>query len=326
MKKLLFIGFVLVLLSCSQKVSKKDLEGSWKSNPIYDSEHEENYPFFNQINFKGNNAILIDYFGFSLPGTFEIRKDSINIFFKDSLEYNFNFYKCDSILEFDSNTYEKYQSSLKNELNYNLIDLESDIKMSAKELKSYINTFHLLDKSFKPTYYMYNEYLPLNEIFHHNSIHFEKGGWNVFLSDKISNLKLLKSFYIDMAKHNALKVNFITKVDISKKTYDIYTCYADVWNEEIPPIQKEEKINPPPSLIQYENKKAYIKYFKPKLLQLKSERDFEKLDNIEINSNYLISINIDIPIKKYFKLIHKINNIRTNKNIKIRTELIEIKN
>ncbi|AUC14685.1 hypothetical protein BTO06_05810 [Tenacibaculum sp. SZ-18] len=326
MKQIIVVVLSLSILSCSQKVSKKDLEGSWKFNPIYNSENGVNYPFFNQIIFKGNNAKLIDYFGYSFQGTYKIKKDTICISFKDSLEYNFNFYKCDSILEFDSNTYEKYQSSLKNELNYNLIDLESDIKMSTKELNSYINTFHLLDNSFKPTYYMVDEYLPLTEILHQYLTDFDKGGWNVFLSSEISNLKQLKSFFIDMAKHNALKVNFITKVDISKKTYDIYTCYADVWNEEIPPIQKEEKINPPPSLIQYENKKAYIKYFKPKLLQLKSERDFEKLDNIEINSNYLISINIDIPIKKYFKLIHKINNIRTNKNIKIRTELIEIKN
>ncbi len=326
MKKLLFIGLSLVLIACSQKVSKKDLKGCWRSNPIYNSENEVNYPFFNQINFKGNNAILIDYFGYSFRGSYEISKDSISIYLKDSLNYSFNFHKYDSKLEFDGNTYEKYQSSLKNQLNYSLIDIESDTKLSAKELNSYINTFHLLDKSFKPTYYMYNEYLPLNEIFHYNSIHFEKGGWNVFLSSEISNLKQLKSFFIDMAKHNALKVNFITKVDISNKLYHIYTCYTDVWNEEIPPIKKEDKINPPPSLIQYENKRAYIKYFKPKLLQLKSERDFEKLDNIEINSNYLISINIDIPIKKYFKLIQKLNNIRTNKNTKIRTELIELKN
>jgi hypothetical protein len=322
MKNLLFLLFAIILVSCSQRISNKDLEGRWKFIPIYGFDNGVNYPFFNQINFNGNNAILMDYFGFTFRGVYEIRKDSISISFKDSLDYSFSFHKYDSILEFDSNKYEKYQSLLKNQLNYNLIDLESNIKISAKELNNYINTFHLLDNSFEPNYYMDNEYLTLNEILKYDSIHFEKGGWNVFLSDEISNLKQLKSFFIDMAKHNALKVNFITKIDISKKMYHIYTCYTDVWNEEIPPIQKKDKINPPPSLIQYENKKAYIKYFDPKLLQLKSERDFEKLNNIEENSNYLISININIPIKKYLKLIHELNNIRKNKKTRIRTELI----
>lgn len=322
MKQIIVVVLSLSILSCSQKISKKDLEGSWRFNSIYGSENVINSPFLNQINFRGNKVILIDYFGYSFQGIYKIRKDSISISFKDSLEYNFNFHKYDSILEFDSIKYEKYQSPLKNQLNYNLIDLESVIKMSTKELNSYINTFHLLDNSFKPTYYMVDEYLPLNEVLHQYLTDLDKGGWNVFLSSEVSNLKQLKSFFIDMAKHNALKVNFITKADISKKIYHIYTCYTDVWNEEIPPIQNEDKTNPLPSLIQYENKKAYIKYFNPKLLQLRSEGDFEKLNNIEENSNYLISINIDIPIKKYLKLIHKLNNIRTNKNTKIRTELI----
>lgn len=80
---------------------------------------------------------------------------------------------------------------------------------------------------------------------------------------------------------------------------------------------------PPPPVYGDFYRKDFIKKFKPKRIQVSSINDFHKLSGIVSDTMYLISINVNLPMKDYFCLTQLINGIRKNKKVKIHTEILE---
>ncbi|CAL2083389.1 conserved hypothetical protein [Tenacibaculum sp. 190524A05c] len=298
------------------------MEGNW----IFSSDHNDTknneYPLFSQIIFKNDIMICMDEFNYSFHSKYQIQYDSITIFFSRNLPLQFHFIKSDSALYFANKKYKKGQYPIKKPLKYDLINLESENQLTSDELVKYISTFHVILNDNVLKFNRDNEFVPLQHIMFNNSSHSEKYLFNLYLNESISTLEDLKSLFGELTKFNVYRINLITKIDVKKQLYHIFTCDTDIWNDEIPPFKIGEKVNPPPLIKEYQNREAYIKGYNPYLIEIKSFADIDKIKNIKKDSNYLISINIKLTIKDYLKIIEKLNKIRTIKNTWIRTELI----
>ena len=319
MKKLFFLLLSLFMLSCAKEISKKDLEGSW-----YYVNSDLKELLFEKIIFEEDSVKLIDFYGYTFSGDYTINKNLINLTLNDSTTFKLDITYKDSSFQFQNSKYQKKDYLTDYLASYKLININSKIQFKAKDLIDYMSTFHILKKRDRLIYFKDNEAVKLEEAVQKESTHFDKGGWNVYLNENITSLKSLKQFFIEMNKNNALKINFITKIDIKRKLYHVFTCYADVWNDEWYLSESIEKNKIPPLIEQYKNKFTYIKKNKSISIEIKSKQDFKKLNSIKINSHYLISIDLDLPIEDYLHLTQELQSFRENGKTKIRTELINL--
>ena len=322
MKKLLYLYLVFSFISCSKTIKKEDLQGVW----IYDYKEYSN-SFFYKVNFKNDSITLIDFFDYSFKGKYEIQGDSLRINLKNNtLKKKIDLQQNDSIVILNNSTFLRHSNIIENEyITYNLINLDSNIKISYDSLSTNHKTFNLIKRENKFILEDYSGFDSLNLKLYNYPIHTPFITYNILLNKKIT-LKDLKSTLSKINLTFKRKVNLITKIDLQKELYHIFPIIIDLWEEDMKKLQKENNGFPPrPPVTEFENKASYIKAYHPELLQIKSMQDFEKIQYIKPNSHYLISINIELPIEEYLKLTQELNIIKKDKNTRIRTELIDFK-
>ncbi|AUC14684.1 hypothetical protein BTO06_05805 [Tenacibaculum sp. SZ-18] len=317
MKQIIVVILSLSILSCSQKVSEKDLEGVWRNY-----ENSSDY----QIKFIKDSIIINNSLGFSSYGKFKLKEDSISIIinneiYEEYLKYNTK----DSSLLLNNYTYFKLSYNV-NEV-YEKIDF---INIKSKKLVHSDSIDHYSSISFK---LFKNEENELKVILNDKITTIEdiplflnsttcSGGKPVhyrpylILGQNLTTKDLSKIFpYLDAMNHNV--ITLVTQYDFQNRLFHFYDIRIELFKEQL------LKNGPPPRESDI-TRTDYINEFKPEIVVIKSKDHFAKLDTLKTDLNYLISIDLDLSIEDYLHLNQKINSTRKKQKINIRTELIHL--
>ena len=320
MKQIIVVILSLSILSCSQKVSKKDLEGVWW---FYDGTGD------GELTFK-NDSITIDN-GYGLPNKarYKLKKDSILLFFEgntktDFLKYNYK----DSILSYKNARYYKRfngeDSSGMVHKKFDLINIKSTKTIHSDSLnlsqssifgafKNKKNELKLILNDATTSVENLSSFLLVTNCFGSNHIYHPP---YLLLGEKI-NLEDLKEIYIYSNVVNYNSIHILTNYDFQNRLFHFYDIRIELFKEQL------LKNGLPPREFDIA-RTDYITEFKPEIVVLKSKDDFGKLDILKTNLNYLISIDLNLPIEDYLHLNQKINSLRKKQKINIRTELINL--
>ena len=317
MKKLLFVSIIIVS-SCSNNINVKNLQGNW-----YWNYHEKDNNNLAEVIIKNDSIILIDYLNFIKKGVFTIEQDSMIIKLKNEvLRKKIKLIDSSLILNFTS--FRKYDED--DHINYSeidLIDLESERRISAIKLSKYQGSFKLLKINDSIKIKFGDRYCSLEEYIYSVPVHFEKPGHVVLLGNNFS-LQELQDVFLEMNYNNILAIRFVTKTDFKDFYYHVFLVKTDIWQAEVNQYIEKKRFEKKgiPNVPEYYSKQRYIKSNNPTLIEIESEKDFIKLDKTKVNTTYLISINSTLSVKEYLLLSQKINKIRKKNKLKIRTELI----
>lgn len=320
-KRLHLFLLVIILSSCSNTVSKKDLEGVWW---FYDGSGDWELSFT-------NDSIIIDN-GYGLPNkaSYRLKKDSILISFKgntksDYLKYN----SKDSLLSYKHAKYYKRfnatDSSGRVHKEFDLINIKSTKTMHSDSLNlSHSSIFRAFKNGRNELKLVLNDattsvedlssFLLVTNCFGGEQIHHPP----YLLLGKKTSLRDLKEIYIYSNVVNYDSIHILTYYDFLNRLFHSYEVNIEIFREQTLELVPHIKIDI--------YRKDYINKFKPENVVIKSKENFVKLDTLKTDLNYLISIDLDLPIKDYLHLNQKINSLRKKNKINIRTELIETKN
>ena len=318
MKKHILL-LIIILSSCSKKIDEKDLQGNWS---WYYQENDVNN--IAEIIIKNDSITLVDFFIYPKKGIYRLKNDSIIIDLKNEIikrKITLN----DTSLILNSTNFQK--NEIINKKKYKEIELtniSSELKINADELYKYQGSFILLKHNESIKIKFNNKYADLSEYIFSNRLHNEKWGHIIFLGKNII-LKELKNVFLELIYNNIHNIKFITKANFQDNNYDFHNLRINLWKKEVDQYTIENSLVKKqfPNIPATYSKENYIKINNPILMEIKSEKDFIKLDKTKPNSTYLISININLTVKEYLLLNQKINKIRKAKNIKIRTEIID---
>jgi len=317
MKKILFLLLILIL-SCSNKIDQKDLQGNW-----FWYYHENDNNNLIQINIKNDSIILVDYFFLPKKGVYSLRNGTIKIRLKDEI-FKKRISLTDTSLILNSTSFQKsdYLNNEKYE-EVKLINLKSENKINAFELSKYQGSFLLLKENDSIKIKLWNNEVSFEEYINSVPIHFDRIGHVALLGD---NLKLrdLKIAFLQMYYYNFGSIGMVTKTNFQNYNYDVYFVRKNVWKKEVDKYCKENGLEKReiPHFPEDYSKEKFIELNNPNLIEIKTKNDFAKLEETKANSTYLISINIALSVEEYLLLKQKINKVRKENKLKIRTEII----
>ncbi|TCI94892.1 hypothetical protein [Tenacibaculum sp. M341] len=317
MKKLLFLTLTCVLFySCSKNIDAKTLEGTWWLS-IGNGDYE--------LSFKKDSIYIDNGYGLPYSGKYYIRKDSIfmnieNTFTKAKILYN----KKDSLLIFNNSKYWKRYDTVNRMITKkfdfinietkNIIDLNNfkSINYLLKVIKNYNNELKVIlnDKITDTEQIPYFLASACNDGENSKSIIDVFVGKNVSLSD-------LKEIYIFFYTSNYKSVRLVTNYNFETRSFYFTNENITLFLDDI------SMFPPPPPHHGNLYRKYFIKKFNPVTIEISSANDFDKLSKIVSDRVYLISIDVNLPMKDYLHLTQVINNIRKNKKVKIHTEILE---
>ncbi len=315
MKKLLLFSIVLILFNCSKKIDAKDLQGVWWS-----SGNNESKGFYPELVFDNDSIVIINNFGMPHFGKYLLKYDSIFMKIDNaSLGLNINYKKQDSTLNINGENYwKRYNTLQKKQKKIHLINLKSKNEIHIDSLNGSILKAIKNNKG-ELKVILNDKTTNINEI--PNFMIRCTDGKNYYLKPNIIigsgiNLTDLKKIYIELFNVNYTIIRLLTYENFQSQSFYYY-------NKKIAFFRDEISINIPPSEFDL-YKKEFIQKFNPKLLSIKSKSDFKKLKEIIPNTRYLISIDINLPIKDYLHLTQELNSIKKVKKVKIRTEIIKL--
>ncbi len=318
MKNLILLILVSILLcNCYKKINLKTLQGTW-----WLSSGDGDF----EISFK-EDSIFIEN-GYSLPfsGTYFLKRDSIVMNINNTItKAKINYSKKDAMLTFGNSKYWKRYDSVNRTTTTKQIDL-INIK---SEKTIHLNKINNLDSFIKVIKDKNNQ---LKVILNDRTTDIDKipsflisncGGTKsnyypkvyLFIGKKVQLEDLKKNYTILHAVNHKL-IRLITYYDFSNRTFHYYNSNIHIFREDI------SLAPPPPPSVEDFYRKEFIKIFNPKILEIKSAYDFDKIQHITPNSHYLISITIELSIVEYLKLTQKLNSIRKNKKTRIEIEFI----
>lgn len=325
MKKLLFLSFIITLISCQEKFEPNKFNGDWIS-----MDKNGGFSSLPTIKFKKDSIYFIDAYTYTTKAKFKITRNKINCFFKkDTLINKFKFSSKDSTITIGKNKYSfwKEYSDFNELTNYELIGIKSKQNIISDSLLSGISSgFHLFKSKENILKLKLNDRVTqdLNTL-----LPFLVVGCNpnniypvtkIFLGKRIKLNELLKSYY-RLSSVNINKIILITDFNLNENSYSIFYDRISFWENQLEMFYRENNIPPiPPSLENY--RKVYIKKNTPKILVINSFKELKILDNINTNNNYLISINPEMEIETYLKLKEKLIEIKKKEKIRIKTEFI----
>ncbi len=316
-KTLSILSLTLLLCNCSKAIDSKILLGTW-----WISTGNGN----SELSFNKDSIFIENGYGFLCSGKYYVKSDSVfmnigNTISKVKIKYN----KKDSLLTFnDSKYWKRYDSvNTRTTKKFNFINVKSKDTIRLNDFRG-INYFIKIIKNENDRLkvVLNDRITGIDEIpsFLVNCNNGEQNYYpkiNFFISKNVSLLNL-KEIYPILHAYNHKSVRLISYYDFSHRTFHYYKPDIHVFREDLSKMQPP----PPPPASDDFYRKDFIKKFNPKLLSIKSKKDFNKLEKIIPNTQYLISIDINTPIKDYLYLIQKLNSIKKAKKVKIRTEII----
>ena len=317
MKKLFFLIALTTIFSCKEKFNPKEFKGTWI--PLY---NDSTHAYLPLITFKNDSVFLEDIYTYTITGNYLINKNSIKFYLKnDTLDYNFNFNRKDSILKINDKNYTFYEgfSYDTNLKTYELIGINRKKNISADSLSNFEVGFHLLKNKNDSTI------LKLNDRFTSDfdliprfifGIHHRLFNKTVIYIGKRITLKDIIKVYQKLYSVNQRGVFLVTSFNLRENSYSGFLDHFDFWEEQENKFMNERVERP---LIPNNNREIYILKHTPKIIKINSKNDFEKFDEMKKENNYLISINPNMNIEDYINLKEKI--FKVDKNIRTEFDL-----
>lgn len=311
MKKIAVLFVLLSIISCKEKFNPKEFKGTWI--PL---DKDSSYANLPSITFQNDIAYFEDIYSYNFSATYKIGRKSITWFLpKDTTEAKFLFNKKDTTFILNDRNYIFYEgySYGSNFIQYDLIDLDLSQKISTDSLFNYNGAFHLFKNNNELKLKLNDKVtsdlslIPRFSFSYHN-----KNLSMVIYVGKDLKLKDIIKCYNQLYQVNINEAFLLTKFDFKKNMYTGFSDKFNFWDFQRNLFPKE-KIEIPKS---YNKKSNYFKEHNPKIIKINSKNDFEKINELKKDKNYLISINPSLSIEEYINLKEKLFKIDKN----IRTE------
>jgi len=331
LKILLFVGFVLLFFAC-QQISKVDLEGQWIA---FASESNEEKIY--ELNFSLDTVEWVNDHNFKDRGTYEIEHDILKITrlddgfeiktkagmrrgwkpsSRESNETQLLTELRDSLTLFDSIGYYRDDRSMHANLEpFELIGISSDQLLSEIQDKYLFYIIHLHQSADQRVKLRLGDkiakfedlllYLNFGSPFNPKSNRRIKGP--LLYLGKGVQLKDLKEMYYYLAREQHNRIWIATKKEgiadyhlIHDKIYvwrdDIYlnNKYLSTSEFPSPPL-------PPPPPVEFTSKADFLSKGNQEI-KINTKADFTKLNEMQLDKKYTVTINQDLPIEDYFEL------------------------
>lgn len=319
MKKIVFLGLSILFFSCQKSFHPEKYQGCWAA--AGDDLHFLPLP---TINFKNDSIFFTDTFTHVSAGNFSIKGNKIKIStHNETFEKEFRFHEKDSSIQYGRNIYYLKPHWKPNYLGkYELLNINTSNRISFDSLSKYDTGFHLIQDYDNTVKVKLNEKLSgLEDIIPFTfRTSFKNYKGNVIYLGKGITLKDLVDCYLELTKINQLKVILVTNFDLNSNEYNILPERINIWNHQVYNHFKNEPIfNGFSGNIRSE----YIRYHSPLIISINSKEDFGKINQLKSEHNYIISTNKLLSLKDYFELKDLILDIKKEKGIQIRTEIID---
>jgi hypothetical protein len=310
--------------SCKEKFNPNEFRGIWI--PLDNKGAYANLP---SITFQNDSLYLHDIYTYNSFASYKIRSKSIEFFVKnDTLKYDFNFSRKDSILKINNNDYmfmEGYHDGIEI-VNYDLINLRINQPISPDSLSNYQSAFHIFRDKKGILKLKLNDkttsdfnLLPSFAFQKHRQVK----NIVIYIGENITLREIVKCYFL-LYQVNINQVFLLTDFDIKNNTYYGFLDNFEFWQNQINELSTE-KIEPIITIIENQKKKYLKKYSVQTILVNQfDEKSNISLDTIDKTGNYLIKINSEMSLEKYILLKEKIFMIENKEGIKIRTEFINL--
>lgn len=315
MKNLIYFLILLGTVSCKKEFNPSDFKGVWMNIDKGDS-----FSSSPSIIFKNDSIYLEDIYAYVSKGKFKISKNKITYYLKkDTLVYNFSFNNKDSTILINNNKYGFWDGYSYNDklISYDLIDIKNLGLITIDSLVRFDGGFHMFKNSSGVTTLKLNDKITsdFNEIrrFVFDSL-FDIPVPVIYIGDRIKTSDLINSYF---QLGNIRAALLITNYDPKTNLYNGYLDKFQFWDSQIEKYYNYKIPNKVPELL---SREKYFKKFSPSLIEINTRKDINKLNNLKVQSNYLISINPQIDIESYFLLKKQLSGISKKKDIKLRTE------
>ncbi|MBU3009979.1 hypothetical protein KO506_01010 [Polaribacter vadi] len=322
MKRIVLLLMLSIIYSCKEKFNPNEFKGTWI--PIND---KGKYLNLAALTFRNDSVYLEDYFTFNFKASYKIKRKSINFFLaNDTLKYNLNFIRKDSILRLNHKNYMFFEGYSYEErfINYDLIHLKLNQPILSDSLfKNYDSAFHIF-KDLKDSVQ-----LKLNDKVSSDfnlipgfafGLHNQKDNIIIYIGKNITLKEIIKC-YVELYKVNINNAFLVTNFDIKNNNYYGFVDNYEFWQQQIISLSDEKH---EPILTEELSRKNYIKKYNPKIIKLNFKNDFTKLSEINHKDNYLIQINAKFSIDEYYVLKKSIIKLKKNHSKTIKTEFINL--
>lgn len=315
-EKLRLISFLLILIlfGC-EKSTNKDLTGHWSI-----SRSENDKTNLRELKFIGNNVSLIDNFLYKETASFKILNDDLIIKLDSQNQIRTRIHKlvADTIAIFEGTTFFRDKNSFFPEIEeYELIGIKTDHQFKPD---NFYPVFHYYKSEGGTVKIRYDsksaqfDDIPLFGMRHNY------GPNNIIFIGKGITLKDLKKLYYHFESSASRKVILILfKQGVSD--YRAFTDKIEIWRSDLDGYIKNSKISlylpPPPD---YASKEEYLGNDGEEL-RITSRLDFEKLNSLNEEKRFVISIDEELDFKDYVDLKLKVNEVNKSRKIEFKTEI-----
>jgi hypothetical protein len=298
-RNLILIISILIFASCKE-ITKNDINGNWIAVP---SGYDE--PTFWEINFKEDKVELIGDNLFKEVGSYQVENGEIRIQLnRDDLrmETKIQNLENDTLLIFDSLTYHRNREITNSNFEeYELIGIPTNRFLSTER-----KLFHLIH-----FYKSKDDEVRIrlgDKLTNYDDVPlFLAGGHSqpqvlIFVGEGI-NLKDLKNLYYRLISSGQSQVWLGTKKEGLTDTH-IFKDKIEIWWEDLENhLAKLTKPQPPPPPppIDFTSKENYLIKIGEEVKILNRD-DFQKIEELENNKRYVVSISTDLIIEDYLEL------------------------
>lgn len=310
---LILLLSILVVTSCKE-ITKVDIQGNWIAMRTGNDE-----VVIRELHFKNETVEVIGKDVFKESGEYQIKNRKIKIKLdRDDIAIEIKIQKLgvDTFLIFDNLMYQRNRMyTSMNVQEYELIGISTN-----KYLSSERNDFHVIHfyKSKKGAIRIRygDKNATFEDIFLFLERRHSKRGVLIYLGKGI-NLQDIKKLYYRLASIYQLKVWFATKKEGLSRTH-IFADNIQIWRVDLENYIADSSILqpiPPPPPYELTSKAIYLKD-RGKELEILNRKDFGKIQKMDANTRYVISISSHLTIEDYFELKRRIREKRKiNKQI-----------
>ncbi len=309
MKQKILLLLSLLCFSTCQKIAEEDLNGNWIAFP---SGYDE--PFIWEINFADERVEWIDGYQFKESGAYKVENDEVIISLnRDGLILKTRVEKliADTFVIFDRLTYYR-DREITNSIfeEYELVDISTCNFLSNE--KNYFQIIHFYKSDNGVTQIRAGDKMTN---YADVSLFLVEGHSLpeilIFLGKGI-NLEDLKNLYYRLASNGQFSLMLVTKKE-GISDYHIFKDKIEIWWDDLENYSANFKLPqpplPPPPPIEFTSKKSYLKDGGVEI-KILNENDLYKIDNLNNQGKYVISIGKNISIKNYIQLKTKLSEKR----------------
>lgn len=304
--KFLSLLMLLILITSCNEITKNDIQGTWIQ---FSNEYT---PRIQEFHFVGDEVEIISDFSLKDSGvyklednTMQILLDRDSIIIKSKIKIN-----EDTLFVFDSLKYVKNEIFSTKVDQYNLVGIPTN-RLLSKENKYYFDDIHYYKSKGIPQIRYADKVISKEDIPLCVGVHHRQPDIMIVIGDGIS-VKDLKEIYYYLVLMRYSRIYLATK----REGFDthIFEDKIEIWWDDLQNHLADFKYPSPPPPEDNRSKVEYLKSGAKEML-IKTRQDFYKLDQLNTQEKYLISIDSNITMDDYLSLKSIIQNNYLSFNI-----------